>query len=396
MTTPLLRLTNTTQHYAWGSHALIARLRGAPVPSPDPEAEVWMGAHPKAPSRVDWDGAATPLDRLLAAAPEARLGAAVARRYDGRLPFLMKLLAAGEPLSIQAHPSLEQAAAGYARENAAGIPLDAPQRNYKDANHKPEILCALTPFSAMAGFREPAAIAAHFAALPALEPVLACLQASGWQRAFAMLMTLPDPARDAAVSQAVAHADSRGADPGLAWRWVLRLQATFPGDIGVLAPLYLHVIELQPGQAIYQAAQTLHAYLEGLGVELMANSDNVLRGGCTVKHVDVPELLRTLQFSPSPVQILEGEPAGPGVWRYRSPAPEFSLSRLLLDGATTVQIPLPRPVELLVCVAGAATLTNAAGSLTLTPGQSAVALADAGAYSVSGPADVYRASVPAS
>jgi mannose-6-phosphate isomerase len=184
------------------------------------------------------------------------------------------------------------------------------------------------------------------------------------------------------------------ADEAPEWRWVRRLQAVYPGDIGVLAPLYLNLVELAPGEALYSEAGTLHAYLDGFGVELMANSDNVLRGGCTVKHVDVPELLRTLVFTPQTVQILRPLPAGDGESRYATPAPEFSLSVLEL-GAGMYHAEAERAVELVVCVEGEATLVSGATRLTLGPGQAALAPAEVGAYTASGPARLYKATVPA-
>ena len=375
------------QPYAWGSHEYMARLLGEPIPSPEPQAEMWMGAHPKAPSRIQSATGEEALDVAVAAAPTAVLGAATASRFAGKLPFLLKLLAAGEPLSIQSHPSLAQAAEGYARENAAGIPLDAPHRNYRDDNHKPEIICALTPFWALSGFRAATEIAALWGRVPGMEAHVARLQRDGWQAAFEVLMRL-----DVATRAELAAAAAAVADEAPEWRWVRRLQDVYPGDIGVLAPLYLNVVELAPGEALFQDAGTLHAYLDGLGVELMANSDNVLRGGCTVKHVDVPELLKTLDFSAHMVHILRPEPVGNGEGRYLTPAPEFALSVLDI-GPQSYHAAAERPVELLVCVAGRVTVRSDATEVTLTPGQSLLAPAALGRYTVTGTGRLYKATV---
>ena len=301
-------LDNPVRPYAWGSRTVIAELRGAPTPSPHPEAEMWLGAHPGDSSHlVGADGARTSLLDALRADPETLLGSDRAAKWSGSLPYLLKVLAADEPLSLQAHPSSAQAAEGFARENAAHIPIDAPTRNYRDASHKPELICALTEFHALVGFREiPQTLALlHALDVAELAPHVALLEAqpdaAGLRALFTTWITLPQSVLDRAVpalQTACVRLAQEAGEFGREARMALELSERYPGDAGVLAALLLNLAVLAPGEALYLPAGNLHAYLSGAGVELMANSDNVLRGGLTSKHVDVAELLRVLDFTP--------------------------------------------------------------------------------------------------
>jgi mannose-6-phosphate isomerase len=392
-------LDNVIQPYAWGSRTAIASLMGRPTPSPTPEAELWMGAHPGAPSRVKTGGATASLLETIRQAPERELGEAITRRFGAELPFLLKVLAAGTPLSLQTHPSLAQAREGFARENAQGIPLSAPHRNYKDANHKPELLCALTPFDALCGFRCADQTLALFEALavPAMEPLLRPLRESvderGVRRMFETLMTLPRGERGPLVEAAVAGCARRaatGAPYARELGWAVRLGELYPGDPGVLGALMLNLVRLEPGEAIYLPAGNLHAYLEGVGVEIMANSDNVLRGGCTPKHVDVPELLRVLDFRCAPIPPMRAQPARDGEEVYETPTEEFRLSRLPLTAGTAVR-PERRGAEILLCIEGHARLSSGRVSLEVPRGGSAFVSASDGAYTLEGEGVVFRA-----
>jgi mannose-6-phosphate isomerase len=397
MGAPVDLLENVIQPYAWGSRTAIAALMGRPTPSPTPEAELWMGAHPGAPSRVKAGGAAATLLEAIRQAPERELGEAITRRFGAELPFLLKVLAAGTPLSLQTHPSLSQAREGFARENAQGIPLSASHRNYKDANHKPELICALTPFDALCGFRCADETLALFEALavPALEPLLRPLResvdAKGVRGMFEALMTLPQGERGALVGATVA-ACAKGASGPYARElgWAVRLGELYPGDPGVLGALMLNLVRLEPGEAIYLPAGNLHAYLEGVGVEIMANSDNVLRGGCTPKHVDVPELLRVLDFRCAPIPPMRARPASNGEEVYETPTEEFRLSRIPLTGGTAVR-PERRGAEILLCIEGHARLTSGGGTLEVPRGGSAFVSASDGAYALEGEGVVFRA-----
>jgi mannose-6-phosphate isomerase len=323
----VFRLANPVQRYAWGSQEAIPRLLGV-EPDGTPWAEMWMGAHPSAPSRLE-NGVT--LGEHIAADPERMLGVDVARRFGAELPFLFKVLAAAEPLSLQAHPSAAQARAGFDAEEAAGVPRDAAHRNYKDPRHKPELLCALEPFEALCGFRPVADTIALFDALRS--DAVASMQqrlraqphADGLREVFTELMRMsPDPR--VALVRDVVEAARRVVDGPFAHAcaWAVRLHDKYPGDAGVVASLLLNCVTLAPGDAIFLPAGNLHAYLHGVGVELMANSDNVLRGGLTPKHVDLDALLSVLDFTPLPFAPLR--PSDDGV--YATPAEEFQLSRV--------------------------------------------------------------------
>jgi mannose-6-phosphate isomerase len=335
VTSSIMRLRCVVRDYAWGSTTLLADLRGE-GPSPAPEAEQWLGAHPGAPSVVDVGGHDVALDQLIADHPAELLGSAVDARF-GRLPYLLKLLAAATPLSLQAHPTIDRARTGFARENAAGVPLDAAERSYKDDNHKPELICAITPFRALAGFRDPAESAALLRRLDcaALVPIIEVLESGPgpdqWRALLSHVLTLPAAEAAALANEVAAAVRLDGPDGDV--RGVARVIAdTYPGDAGIVTALFLNTITLAPGEAIYLGAGLLHAYVDGLGVEIMASSDNVLRGGLTPKHVDVPELLDALEFVTGPVSVLHAEPAssagGLRIGRYVTPAPEFELQVL--------------------------------------------------------------------
>lgn len=395
-------MKNTIQPYAWGSRTAIATLLGEPSPSAEPQAELWMGAHPKAPSLVRIQNRWVPLPELIGADPAGILGASVAARFDGQLPYLFKVLAADHPLSIQAHPSQAQAREGFARENRLKIPLDAPRRNYRDPHHKPECICALTPFWGLSGFRSVPEMLGRLrpvmppGAAKRLEGLEQRDSAAGLKAFFSWLMTLAAAKRETLVSHAVAKAaDLADRDP--AFGWVGRLQAAYPGDAGVLAPLFLNLVELAPGEALFLAAGELHAYLQGVGIELMANSDNVLRGGLTPKHVDVPELLRVLKFEARRIEVLHPAATDPCEGRYASRAEEFVLAVITVDGDRVYSGPAAHNVEVVLCVEGEGRFSGSTGegSLLLRQGQAALVPAAAGAYRLSGSGRFYKAAVPA-
>ncbi|GGS25595.1 mannose-6-phosphate isomerase, class I [Actinokineospora fastidiosa] len=371
-------LRNAVRPYAWGSRTTIAELLGLPVPAPHPQAELWMGSHPGDPS-VLIDAGCTLLERI-DADPEGQLGAPTARRWGNRLPFLLKILAAEEPLSMQAHPSAEQAAEGWAREEALGIPRDAAHRNYPDPTAKPELVCALTEFHALAGFRDPHRTVELLDAVrtPGLSPHIDLLagqpDSDGLRALFTTWITLPSTALQALMPDlleaCVLHVKDHG-EFSLECRTVLELAERYPGDAGVLAALLLNRLVLGPGEAIYLPAGNLHAYLHGTAVEILANSDNILRGGLTPKHVDVPELLRVLDFRCGPMPVNSGTASG-RVRVYRTDAPEFELSRVdWAEGEDeTVALGGPAP-RILVCTDGAVEVECGGTTLIVTRGSSA-------------------------
>jgi mannose-6-phosphate isomerase len=399
MNQPVLVLDNPIQNYAWGSRTAIAELLGRPAPSSQPEAELWIGAHPKAPSRIAEPKGKGTLDRAIQDDPIALLGSDVCDRFGNELPFLFKVLAAQEPLSIQAHPNQEQARSGWARENAEGIPLDAPRRNYRDMNHKPELVCALTPFVTLKGFRpldeigrglDPIARPEFHVETGRLgrERTPAALRAL-----FARLMTLEADERTPLLKRVAAEAGRRGADP--AWRWVKRLLASHPDDVSVLAPLYLNLVTLEPGEALYLAAGELHAYLEGTALEIMANSDNVLRGGLTPKHVDVQELMAVLTFDAQPPERLKPQDDGPGESNFKTPAREFELGLVEVTSARPFTAPAGRGVEILLQLEGGCLLKSGASEIKLERGHSVLVPAVLPSYVIEGAGRLARARVPA-
>lgn len=384
-----LRLENTVQRYAWGSRTAIPDLLGA-ARDGEPWAELWLGAHPSAPSRAAGGMA---LDRLIASHPGELLGPRVTDAFGARLPFLFKILAAARPLSIQCHPDAEQARAGFARENQRGVPLDARERSYKDDSHKPELIAALGRFEALVGFRQPPAIRAALERIAprALAAEIPLLDRPGGLAAFfAALMGLAPDRRRALVAEAVA---ALAADPSREAAWTVRLAADFPADPGVLAPFLLHRIELAADEALFLGPGLLHAYLEGTGLEIMASSDNVLRGGLTDKHVDTDELAAVLRFEPHVPQVIRPESGDGRLFEYRTPAAEFRLGFVDLT-AGPYQRDAPGP-SIALCLGTRCRISiDPAVGLELARGQSAFLPASLDGVRFEGDGRIYLASVP--
>ncbi|WP_100481328.1 mannose-6-phosphate isomerase, class I [Mycobacteroides abscessus] len=400
-------LRGAIRTYAWGSRTAIAEFTGRPTPTPHPEAELWLGAHPADPAYLETGGGAESLLEVVAADPTGQLGAASVAEFGDQLPFLLKVLAADEPLSLQAHPSAQQAADGFAREEAAGVPLNSPVRNYRDRNHKPELVVALDRFEALAGFRDPGDTVDLFRAfdVEALTPYVNLLagqsDADGLRALFTTWITLPQPSLDvlvpAVLDGAVRYLSSDDVRFVGEARTLLELGERYPADAGVLASLLLNRLTLEPGEGIYLPAGNLHAYLRGLAVEIMANSDNVLRGGLTPKHVDVPELLRVLDFSPASEAHLHVETVTDGAQtRYRTPAREFALSRFDLAAGEPTQVGIKGP-RILLCTQGDVTLDGSGTGLKVRAGQSVWVPADGGSVTLTGRSDarVFMATVDA-
>lgn len=384
----MFALTNVTRDYAWGSPTAIATLLGTP-PSGRPEAELWMGAHPDSPSVAGTPEGPVALDRLIAEHPDTTLGEEVHAAFGARLPFLAKLLAAETALSLQVHPTRERARERFAEEEAAGVSRSAANRNYKDENHKPEMILALTPFEALCGFRPCAeaaelfrtvgsAIAATGAPVPKLlgrvEMTLNSRMAAPMvvRKAFETLIgggtettELVELAAPALVASAAA-----GAELSPALLSVIELARQYPGDSGVLVSLLLNRVSLAPGDAIYLPAGNIHAYLNGLGLEVMASSDNVMRGGLTGKHVDVPELLETVDFAPSDVPVVPTRTTALGQQVWEPPFAEFALQRVEI-GASDDPVPLVQNGPMIVlAISGSVLLDSPRGDLQLGRGGS--------------------------
>jgi len=399
------KLKNVIQKYPWGSKRLIPGLLGNQNSGDEPFAEMWMGVHPRGPSRlVIGAGRKMDLSSLIEEAPAAVLGPDADKRFKGQLPFLFKVLAAEQPLSIQAHPDRKQAEQGYTREEEQGIPVDDFQRNYRDRNHKPEILCALTPFTAMCGFREPQVIDSFYRkAASAVYERLVCpdrsfRESSDWVREFFLnLMKLPADDQQSLVEDVVRWAE-RHLREGIEGDLILRFHHFFGHDVGVQAPFFLNVVSLEPGEALYQPAGVLHAYVEGMGVELMANSDNVLRGGLTRKHVDVPELLRVLSFEPRPADVLHGSLKDEYISYYDTPIDEFRLLRIETNRPHGVDRTERRSIEIGVCTDGDFLIKNRSdrggGALEVEQGDSFIVPFSFGEYTLHGAGTVYLAEIP--
>jgi mannose-6-phosphate isomerase len=357
-----------------------------------------MGAHPSAPSGVDRAGVHTTLDAVIAADPAAELGAQCAARFGGRLPFLLKVIAANSALSIQVHPSREQAQAGFRAECERGLAPGDKARNYVDDWPKPEMLCALTPFEVLAGMRTAADAAGLLRALGVgeLAPVAASLESAAGPEALTAalgrVLSWPAGSRAALITAVVAACGRLAAGEGpyaAACAATVKIAAEHPGDLGVVASLLLRHAVLQPGEAVFLPAGGLHTYLHGTGVELLANSDNVVRAGLTGKHVDVPELLKLTDPAVA-VPVVEPRPLRGGVSVYDSPAPEFRLYRA---GLSAAEITLPGDgARILLCAEGTVTLRAAGGGALQTGhGESCFVSAADGAVTASGPAVIFVA-----
>ncbi len=399
MTASLFPLHSPIKPYAWGSHTSLALIRGVAPPG-GPEAELWMGTHPGGPSLADTPSGPRPLGELIAEAPLAMLGKDVTNTFGPRLPFLLKILAAAEPLSLQAHPSLERARLGFAREKARGTPMDAPERSYKDDSHKPELICALTPFHALVGFRPIDDTRRLLEALEvrALAPLLEALALSPPKRAlytFFALAVTASPAYRRELAEATRFAcnerQSSVSEFSRELAWGARIGALYPGDPGIVVALALNLVALEPGQALYLPAGNLHAYLEGTGVEIMASSDNVLRGGLTKKHVDVPELLEVLDFQAAPATLVPSTHHD-GELRYITPAREFALSRIDLDGSSVTVGPILGP-EILLVTQGTAEAQRGGERAALAAGSAVFVAAEGGPLVLTGHGTAFRARV---
>ena len=396
-------LDNRVQNYAWGSRTFIPDLLGERSPAAEPQAELWMGAHPKAPSTVLLKDKRISLLELIKTSPEDILGKSVARRFSNTLPFLFKVLAAAKPLSIQVHPNRDQALKGFARENRRKIPLNASNRNYRDENHKPEIICALRPFWVLKGFRKVEEILFLMDSIGAsdLDGELNALRGrpnrDGLKIFFNALMTLEKGRHTRIISEILKrYKGIADGDPAL--QWVGKLSESYPNDIGILSPILLNPVHLQTGTAANISAGELHVYLEGAGIELMANSDNVLRGGLTPKHVDVQELLNVLTFETGEINLLQPRQHRDGDKVYGAATDEYRLSVLDIHEGAFFRSPTKRSVEIMICTEGKARIKDMGTGevLPLKKGASFIVPAAVEKYQIEGTATIYKASVPLS
>ena len=322
---PIFKLHNQIKHYEWGSPCMIPQFLGVENPGGKAWAEMWMGTHPAAPSQIQTGESAVSLAELA-----------------GELPFLFKLLAVEKPLSLQAHPNTAQAQEGFARENSLSIALDASDRSYRDANHKPELLCAVSPFTVMAGFKQPdqiyRSLETFISSAPAAKffsRLLPALEAGALKCFFTELYKFSKQELKDIVSFILENEAGIASDKCAVlndqWKLMKYFAALYPEDIAVISPLYLNLFTLDPGQAIYIPTGILHSYISGFGVELMTNSDNVLRCGLTSKHTGIGELMNILKFEPFMPQIIVSPPS-PSWFCIPAPEGDFSLSLMCSNG----------------------------------------------------------------
>lgn len=413
----LYPLHGRVMHYPWGGYTCIPGLLGVSNDEKRPFAELWLGSHPQAPSAVEVEGGRAGLDELLRREGERILGPAISARFGVGLPFLFKVLDAREMLSIQVHPSRAQAEAGYAAEEAAGVPIADPRRNYKDRNHKPEVHVALSEFWMLHGFRPLEEIADVLAGIPdftGLAPwfPLHLLEvdedpagrAELLRRLYAFIMTMPQDEADRILGGLLAHLeplyDEGRLHKGSPHYWAVKAARSFPLpeghiDRGIFSIYLMNLIGLQPGQGTFQGAGVPHAYLEGINVELMANSDNVLRGGLTPKHVDVEELLKTIRFDDGRPEILSGVPAEGGELCYPAPVDDFLLSCIALAPGGEQEGGSGHGPDILIVLEGEASIRAEGEELALRRGEALLAAAASPwrLHSSSG-ALLYRATVP--
>ncbi|MFT3860501.1 mannose-6-phosphate isomerase, class I [Micropruina sp.] len=389
-------LSGTVQRYDWGTTDAIASILDRPADG-RPVAEYWLGAHASSPSRLGSGTLAEHIDST-----PGVLGKRSRAAFGPHLPYLMKLLSARHALSIQAHPSREQAIDGFARESRAGTPLDAPERIYKDAWPKPEILIALEEFDSLAGFRDPHQTAALFAALGVAEsldsvigPLTERKGPAALAEVFLDVLSLDGERRhlvDETVAAAMQHRHDDGTVGEFA-RTALELDAVFPADRGILAALLMNRITLHPGEALFVPPGMMHAHLRGTGVEVMANSDNVIRGGLTNKHIDVHELITVVDFNPWLPEVLHPRRTRRGVLKYQTPCSEFEAWRLLVDRSSgPVRVPGRGSARILLAVEGSCVLGDGRTTVQLPRGRAAFLSADERDVFVTGDAQVYGSS----
>ncbi|WLI77258.1 mannose-6-phosphate isomerase [Kosakonia sp. H02] len=384
------KLINSVQNYAWGSKTALTDLYGVANPDNLPMAELWMGAHPKSSSKVqDASGQTRSLRDVIDEDKRRLLGDAVAERF-GELPFLFKVLCADQPLSIQVHPNKKNSELGFAKENAAGIALDAAERNYKDPNHKPELVFALTPFLAMNAFREFSDIVSLLQPVAGAHPAIAhFLQAPGADRLselFAALLNMQNDEKSRALAVLKSALEKQHGEP---WQTIRLIAEFYPDDSGLFSPLLLNVVKLNPGEAMFLFAETPHAYLQGVALEVMANSDNVLRAGLTPKYIDIPELVANVKFTPKPAGELLTQPARHGAeLDFPIPVADFAFS---LHDLSTTETPLAQQSAAIVfCVEGEAVLSKGSENLVLKAGESAFIAADESPVAASGTGRIAR------
>ena len=395
----IFAIKGVVQNYSWGGKTFIPRLLNIGNSENKPHAEYWLGAHENASAIID---AETKLAAAISSNPALILGEGVAKLF-GRLPYLLKVLDVREMLSIQVHPSKEDAIKGYEEENEKGIPKDSPTRNYKDDNHKPELMVALSDFWLLHGFKPADELHSVFSTTEELFFLKDIFINGGYQEVYKTLMELSqqdvNEKLEPLLSRIVPKYESGELPKDSADFWAARAAQTFnqPGKIdrGIFSIYLFNVVFLSTGQAIFQDAGIPHAYLEGQNMEIMANSDNVLRGGLTTKHVDVAELMKHVKYQPTIPAIISGTPIDEYQSVFLSPARDFELSLIKIADGETCSIQ-SRTAEIYFVEDGSAEFTSGEVRVTRHTGESLLASYGA-SLNITGlsPSRIYRASVPA-
>ncbi|MCK8078702.1 mannose-6-phosphate isomerase, class I [Vibrio sp. 1CM2L] len=379
-------LQNPIKNFQWGSITAMSELFAIPNPKKEPQAELWMGAHTNGSSLIEKDGEWLPLKDIIENSPIEWLGEH-AQQFLNQLPFLVKILAAEQPLSIQVHPSKQASEIGFSKENKANIPLDAPNRNYRDANHKPELVYAITPYLAMNGFRDVYEIAGFFSVinLPSIKHIIDLFLHSpstlSLKRVFTSIFQLTGNIKNQTIEDLLSFQPNESdTDIVAVHQLITELAAIYSDDIGLFSPLFLNVIELQPGEAMFLYAETPHAYLRGVGVEIMANSDNVLRAGLTLKHIDVPELISNTKFNPICKQDLLMRPVfQDGRDIYPIPVDDFKFEIIKENIKQENKVSSP---EILLCLDGQVSVGYEKRIWVLNIGESLIISASTLSYSI--------------
>ena len=397
-TDKIVRLQGKVQHYAWGGVEFIPALLGILNEEKKPFAEYWMGAHPSAPSDIITERGARSLYEEISYHPVTMLGEKVYQTF-GELPYLLKVLDVKQMLSIQVHPTKPEAEKGYDAEEAAGIPLNAPHRNYKDRNHKPEVMVALSEFWLLHGFRSKSALEKVLTEVPEFNVLLPDYKKEGVKALYQMVMEMGQQEVNDLLATLVKRA-LRMRQEGVvdkshpAW-WVAEWYASRPEeeniDRGVFSIYFFNIVMVKPGQAVFQDAGIPHAYLQGQNVELMANSDNVLRGGLTSKHIDVPELMKHTIFEEAQPVIMNGKTVLTGETVYHCPVPDFGISKIELTSELSYTSQAGS-LEIFIVTEGGALVNN---NLVLKRGEVVTMLPGAD-YSIyaSGKCTIFKAFVP--
>ena len=398
----IFKLRNNILEYAWGSRTFISHLLGRDEASLEPQAELWMGTHLSAPSRILTNGKEDTLLSIINKDPIGMLGKIDALKFKNGLPFLFKVLAAASPLSIQVHPNKTQAEKGFKLENEKNIPLNSPERNYKDNNHKPELICALTNFEVMCRFQAIENIVERVKYLqledyiPGIKELENDPTAENLKKMFSELMNEHDDSQTKKISiliNKIADSHPRDENEILIFKWVSRLAAIYPKDMGVFSPLFLNVLKLNPGEALFIEAGVLHSYLNGCGVEVMANSDNVLRGGLTHKKINLPELVKILKFDHEGLKKIKPE-LDENEYIYHTSAREYQLSKILINNREPFVRSNILSAEIILCTKGTGSIKWAGSALELKSGDSIFIPFAISAYSIEGSMELFRVTIP--